>query len=118
MDSRVTDHPLSTQSELFKEYLEVYKEYAEQMVIVHNNHQLFIKYRGLETGENVRRALRKLNKINMRLMWLSSQVFKEQSELRRAERDRAKEIRANSPRKLPTNRKGGPDWAGTHRTTT
>lgn len=117
MDSQVTDHPQNTQSEYFDEYLRVYMEYAEQMVIVHNNHQAFIEHRGLESGEKVRRAMRKMNDINKRLMKLSVKLFQERSALRKAEKQRAKEARAKSPRKLPTNRKGGPDWAGNKKTT-
>lgn len=102
----------STLDKLIDEYKSVYREYAEHMVNLHNSHQAFLVHRGLETGENVRRASRKMIDINKRLIKLCAEVFKAQQKLRTELIAKRKAVRAKHPRKLPSNRKGGPDWAG------
>lgn len=102
----------STLDKLLEEYKSVYLEHAEHMVNLHNSHQSFLNHRGLETGEDVRRAARKMIAINKRLIKLCSEVFKAQQKLRAELIAQRKAVRAKHPRKLPSNRKGGPDWPG------
>jgi hypothetical protein len=47
----------------FNRYMELYSEYIERSVNLHNYHYLFVKNKSLEAGENVREQLRKMSKL-------------------------------------------------------
>jgi PHD/YefM family antitoxin component YafN of YafNO toxin-antitoxin module len=96
-------------------YLEAYKEayskYIEYAVGVHNEHQLFIKNIGRESGKAIRNNLRAMMLLERELIKLSNAAHREHLASIAEERKRRREIRAKDSRKyIPETKKGGKEW--------
>lgn len=74
---------LNVELEKFKE---LYTQYVEQIVNVHNESKLFSKYAGRESGFALRRALRTMNVLQRALHLASKSAYRENLRMIRAER--------------------------------
>lgn len=98
-------------SELEK-YKQLYSNYINEIVELHNLNLSFLNHIGLRTGYAVKRQLRKITKLNKAIQKSSDLVYrenvkknKEREELRRRNREIAKKLHAEGRYKNDRNNK-------------
>ena len=64
-------------TEKLEHYQKLYKEYVLHMVEMHNNHVMFCKTPGFESGLHFRNSVRKIMKLEKALVRASQAAYKE-----------------------------------------
>jgi hypothetical protein len=63
------------------EYQKLYSKYVEQLMIVHNYHDNFVKYIGLESSRKIRIALMEMIKLEKEMRFACREAYKENNRL-------------------------------------
>lgn len=63
--------------ELLEKYKNLYSEYIEHAVKLHNSHMLFCKTPGYDTGVHIRKALRNMMKLEREMLRINLKAFYE-----------------------------------------
>ena len=97
----------------FNRYIELYSEYVDRSVNLHNYHRLFVKNKSLESGEKLREQLREMSKLCEELKRKCLASYRENRENVKLKKQQDKE--AALAYKLANPKKSGPKGPWKHK---
>jgi hypothetical protein len=84
-----------------QEYKELYSKLVNELVELHNNNVVFINRTGKDSSVKVRVGLRAIIHLEKDLIRLNKEAYHEHQEEIKEYKARLKEIRRQTPRKIP-----------------